>query len=232
MADAVIEARISTIIVEKYVNENITLRTKRRASGTGACVYLFQACSYRLWMANRLGPTEAEGLERVEYARAMRDEKTSTASYSINGQHNEERASCVCLTPTSCRGGMTQQTAGTILIVDDESGVRNALAVLLHRQGYTVATASNGALAWEHLHAQRYDVILCDLIMPEVDGQALYAQLQRHSPSLCSRVIFLTGDTMGAPSATFLRQCGQPWLYKPCGAAEVLQAIEQMLRTA
>jgi len=42
-------------------------------------------------------------------------------------------------------------------------------------------------------------------------------------------VIFLTGDTLGAKSTAFLEQCGQPWLPKPCKAAEVRSAIEQML---
>src|SRR5262249_27608455 len=107
-----------------------------------------------------------------------------------------------------------------------------ALAELLRRQGYTVATASNGALALEYLHTQPYDVILCDLLMPEIDGPTFYTMLQRDCPFLCPRVIFLTGDTVGATSSAFLQQCGQPWLYKPFGASEVLRAIEQVLRAA
>ena len=127
---------------------------------------------------------------------------------------------------------MAQQTPCTILIVDDEPSVVIALAELLRRQGYTVATASNGALALEYLHAQPYDVILCDLLMPEIDGQTFYTTLQRDYPSLYPRVIFLTGDTVGATSTAFLQQCGQPWLYKPFGASEVLHAIAQVLRAA
>jgi len=120
-------------------------------------------------------------------------------------------------------------TPVTILIIDDEPGIVSALAGLLERHGYIVSTAGNGALAWEHLHTQRDDVILCDMLMPEVDGQAFYTMLQGHDPSLCARVIFLTGDTLGEASTAFLHQCGQPWLFKPCGAAEVLRAIEQVL---
>jgi CheY-like chemotaxis protein len=110
--------------------------------------------------------------------------------------------------------------------------LRSVLSQLLCRHGYTVATASNGARAWEHLQVQRFDVILCDLLMPEMDGQAFYALLQLCYPALCSRVIFLTGDILRDTTTAFLRQCGQPWLYKPCGAAEVLRTIEQMRGTA
>lgn len=120
----------------------------------------------------------------------------------------------------------------TILIVDDEPGFVSALAGFLRRQGYTVATAGNGTLAWEQLHAQHYDVILCDLLMPVLDGRAFYALLQRHAPSLCPRVIFFTGDTLGTISTAFLAQCGRPWLYKPCEAAAVLRSIAQVLRDA
>ena len=116
-----------------------------------------------------------------------------------------------------------------ILIIDDEPGIVSALVALLERQGYTVTTAGNGARALEHLSAQHYDVILCDLLMPEMDGQTFYTLLQEHHPSLCTQVIFLTGDTLGEASTAFLHQCGQPWLYKPCGAAEVMRAIEQVL---
>src|SRR5262249_19856924 len=127
---------------------------------------------------------------------------------------------------------MAQQTAGTILIVEDEPNFCSLLSQMLSRQGYTVVTASNGALAWEHLRTQRYDVILCDIIMPEMDGLAFYTLLQLGYPALCSRVIFLTGDSLRDTTRAFLHQCGQPWLYKPCEAAAIRQAITRVLHAA
>jgi len=103
---------------------------------------------------------------------------------------------------------MALQTAGTILIVDDEPSFRSVLSGLLRRQGYTVVTAGNGALELEQLPAQRYDVILCDILMPEMDGQAFYTRLQLGYPALCSRVIFLTGDILRDTTTAFLHQYG------------------------
>src|SRR5262245_17401116 len=74
-----------------------------------------------------------------------------------------------CL-PHDHGGAMAQHTSCAILIVEDEPSIATALAGLLDRQGYTVTTAGNGALAWEHLRTQCYDVILCDIHMPELDG--------------------------------------------------------------
>jgi CheY-like chemotaxis protein len=105
---------------------------------------------------------------------------------------------------------MAPHTLGSILLIDDEPSLVRALARLLQRDGYIVATASNGRHALAALQGQRYDVILCDLRMPELDGRAFYAQLQQRAPALCQRVIFLTGDSSAADHQAFLAQCWPP----------------------
>src|SRR5919202_4500977 len=110
---------------------------------------------------------------------------------------------------------MTPHLPGTILVIDDEPSVVRALTGLLRRDGYLVGTASNGRHALAQLQVQLYDVILCDLRMPELDGPAFYAILTRQYPALGQPVIFLTGDTGDEDSRMFLTQCGRPWLRKP-----------------
>jgi CheY-like chemotaxis protein len=124
---------------------------------------------------------------------------------------------------------MAPSTPAKILLIDDEASFVRGLGRLLHRDGYTVHTADNGQHALAQLRAQRYDVVLCDLRMPALDGPTLYAIVQQHDPALCQRMIFITGDTLGSESAAFLAQCGQPCLYKPCTAADVRSAIQQRL---
>ena len=68
----------------------------------------------------------------------------------------------------------------TILVIDDEPSVVRALTGLLRRDGYRVDTASNGRYALVQLQERLYDVILCDLHMPELDGQAFYAVSYTH----------------------------------------------------
>jgi CheY-like chemotaxis protein len=124
-------------------------------------------------------------------------------------------------------------TAGKILVIDDEPSVLHALARLFQRNGYEVETARNGRDALAALQGQRYDVILCDLRMPELDGRGFYAYLRYRAPTLCRRVIFLTGDGRAADHQTFLAQCGRPWLDKPYAIAELRRLIQQVLeRTA
>ena len=125
---------------------------------------------------------------------------------------------------------MAGQPPLQILIIDDEPGFASGLARLLSRDGATVETASDGQVALAQLQAQRYDILLCDLLMPALNGPDLYAILKRYDASLCQRIIFLTGDTLGEDSLAFLEKCGQPWLYKPCTADEVRCVIQEVLR--
>ena len=118
----------------------------------------------------------------------------------------------------------------TILVIDDEPSVVRALAGLLRRDGYLVGTASNGRHALAQLQERPYDVILCDLHMPELDGPAFYAILARQYPALRQRVIFLTGNTGGSAHRTFLTQSGRPWLRKPCPIATIRRAIQDVLQ--
>ena len=114
-----------------------------------------------------------------------------------------------------------------ILLIDDEPSFVSALARLLRHDGSTVDTAADGHRALRHLHEHRYDVVLCDLRMPGLDGREFYARLSQQHAYLRKRVLFLTGDTLGADSQAFLAQCGQPWVYKPCKAADIRTAIQQ-----
>lgn len=118
-----------------------------------------------------------------------------------------------------------------ILIIDDEPGILSALAYLLRRDGYQVDTASNGRLALERLQRRAYDLILCDLRMPELDGPGLYRELEEHLPHLSRRVIFLTGDTLSPEAREFLEKAGVSRLNKPFRAAEVRRAVRQALQT-
>jgi CheY-like chemotaxis protein len=118
----------------------------------------------------------------------------------------------------------------TILVIDDEPGFASALAGVLRRDGHTADRAENGTVALTKLQTQPYDLLFCDLLMPELDGPAFFARLAQQYPHLCPRVIFLTGDTLGAESRAFLEQCGQPWVQKPCGAAEIRSAMAHLQR--
>ena len=118
----------------------------------------------------------------------------------------------------------------TILIIDDEPGIVSALAYLLRRDGYDVDTASNGRLALKKLQQRAYDLILCDLRMPELDGPGLYREIEVLLPHLLRRIIFLTGDTLSPEAREFLEKVGISRLNKPFRAAEVRRVVQQAVQ--
>jgi PAS domain S-box-containing protein len=118
---------------------------------------------------------------------------------------------------------------GTILVVDDEQSIASGLARLLRRDGYTVDTVANGRLALAQLERRTYDLILCDVRMPELDGPSLYRHLERQQPHLCQRLIFLTGDTLEPATQAFLEASGAPCLMKPFHIADARRAIQRAL---
>ena len=110
----------------------------------------------------------------------------------------------------------------TILVIDDEPSMVRALTGLLRRDGYLVGTASNGRHALAQIQERHYDVILCDLHMPELDGPAFYAILARQYPALRQRVIFSRGIPEGRPIGRFSRRvaargCASPARSRPSG---------------
>jgi CheY-like chemotaxis protein len=129
-------------------------------------------------------------------------------------------------TPTALSPDATDRK---LLIVDDEAGTTKALVRLFRREGYTVETAGNGREALEKVRVQSYDVILCDLRMPELDGPGLYRALERDGCEFQPRFIFLTGDTMRPEVRDFLDATEAPYLEKPFRAEEVRRVVRQAL---
>ena len=89
--------------------------------------------------------------------------------------------------------------------------------------------AADGEEALVRIKGQAFDLVICDLKMPKLDGQAFYASLVEAVPSLASRVIFVTGDVAGTQAERFLEDSGCPWLEKPFRLADLLKAVRDGL---
>jgi len=114
--------------------------------------------------------------------------------------------------------------ATRVLIVDDEPVVARSLAKLLAPRTVEVVTSGQAALA----ACQRgtYDAIVCDLMMPELTGMELHAQLRDTAPDLAARMIFVTGGAFTADAAAFVAARRAPVLTKPLDAAQLRAAVD------
>lgn len=116
-----------------------------------------------------------------------------------------------------------------VLVVDDEPGIVEVLRAILSGVGYTVETAGNGQEAVEKLSKHEYDLVLSDLSMPGMDGEALYKHVQENHPELARRIVFVTGDTVSGNARAFLDRTGNRWLAKPFNIAEVETLVRNFL---
>jgi two-component system NtrC family sensor kinase len=122
--------------------------------------------------------------------------------------------------------------AGRVLIVDDEEDIRHMLAEILADDGHVVEQASNGREALERLSESRFDLVISDLIMPQLDGPGLYEELCRRDLAMASHLLFITGDTLSASARAFLQRVHRPAIEKPFVPADVRRAVRAALGEA
>ena len=116
----------------------------------------------------------------------------------------------------------------TILVVDDEPDIREALKEILTGAQHRVVTASSGREALERLAADYYDAILTDIRMPDLDGRVLYQEIERRWPRQAARVVFITGDTLASALREFVCESGRPVIEKPFLPGEVRRIVAEL----
>ncbi len=118
---------------------------------------------------------------------------------------------------------------GRVLIVDDETEIALTLREILGIDGHEFEFAESGRAALALLRQAHYDVVLCDLRMPDLDGQGLYKELQASQPDILDRFVFVTGDTFGQTASDFFDETGLPFLEKPFTPWEVRGLVRKII---
>jgi len=117
----------------------------------------------------------------------------------------------------------------SILVVEDETALAAAVGDALRDAGYVVNRAADGEEALSRVMAGRFDLVICDLKMPRLDGPSFFKALSAVSPELSRRVIFVTGDLAETDAEQFLEESGCRWLAKPFRLADLLRAVKEGL---
>jgi CheY-like chemotaxis protein len=115
----------------------------------------------------------------------------------------------------------------TVLFVEDEEVLRDLVHKVLAQRGYRVLTASDGAAALGAVerHGAAVDLVLTDVIMPQMSGPALVAQLRARHPAL--RVLYVSGYT--AEALREQAESGAPFLAKPFAPEALLRKVREVL---
>lgn len=199
-----IDARHVDRLFEPFVT------TKEVGEGTGLGLYVCRSIVEGLHGSIHLNPLEGRGTRaKVQLPVAPPTEELAGGSVPIHE-------------PTP-----TEDQSLRILIVDDEEMLASALARSL--KGHTVHTANRGVKALELAAINRFDLVLCDLIMPEMSGKEVFEALKTLDPTIPRRFVFMTGATVTSEARAFAERVEAPVLEKPFSRAELLNVLDRFL---
>lgn len=125
---------------------------------------------------------------------------------------------------------MTEQGRAKVVVAEDTDVVRRFAVRALERAGYTALEAEDGVEALRRIRAERPDLVLCDLRMPNLDGLGLLEQLQRESPEL--PVVVMSGEGLLGDAIGALKLGAWDYVAKPIEPAPLVHAVGKALEKA
>ena len=183
--------------------------------------------------------TQSGGGGEVEFALARALAQSAGGSLRLRPRGGGTGAEVVVTLPRSLLGAQPAHAAPPenlprmrILVVDDDAVNRQAMVLLLEREGHQVVAVENGLEAMERLgdRDNTFDAIVTDLQMPRLGGRAMYEQVVNSRPLIAKRFVFVTGDQARGETRSFLENCGQPSVTKPYDLGDLINAIGTVSR--
>jgi signal transduction histidine kinase/ActR/RegA family two-component response regulator len=155
----------------------------------------------------------------------LRSEVGRGSTFSVSLPPSKEAPRVPPAAPPPAPDPAGSEHRGHVLIVDDEVAFANSLRRLLSNE-HAVSIVANGREALARIQdGERFDVILCDLMMPEMTGSDLYRALIEKAPDQANRIIFITGGAFSPTSQLFLEQVPNHCFEKPCDIQKLRSAI-------
>jgi signal transduction histidine kinase/CheY-like chemotaxis protein len=121
------------------------------------------------------------------------------------------------------------KAAPSVLVVEDEPTVARLIADVLEDEGMRIEVLMDGRAALERAQQEHFDLVICDMKMPGLDGQNFYKMLARAGNPLRERFLFVTGDLIAAHTQRFLERYHLPYVAKPFRVEELSEKVKQVL---
>jgi DNA-binding NarL/FixJ family response regulator len=118
---------------------------------------------------------------------------------------------------------------GQLLIVDDEPGLRQAVQAYLEEEGFKVEVAANAREGWEMIQKFSPDLVISDIMMPQVDGYEFLKQLREDSRYQTVPVVFLTARVMTSDRIQGYNAGCDAYLSKPFDPDELVAVVSNLL---
>jgi len=118
----------------------------------------------------------------------------------------------------------------SVLVVEDDVAFGDMLRTFLESHPFSVTRVTDGAEGLRQVTATDFDLIISDMVLPNLTGDQLYLEVEKIKPHLCSRFIFMTGHHADANSDNFIRRVHGLMLWKPFHLGDLLSAAETIRR--
>jgi two-component system NtrC family sensor kinase len=115
------------------------------------------------------------------------------------------------------------------MVVEDERTVAQLMVDVLREEGHYVEAVLSSPEGLTRIARNHYDLVICDLRMPRLDGPAFYDALIRSGSPMQDRILFTTGDTLAPRTVEFVESKGLPFLAKPFLVEELKLAVNRLL---
>jgi CheY-like chemotaxis protein len=112
------------------------------------------------------------------------------------------------------------------LLLEDDVAFATSLRETLEGQGYQVTVVTNGTDGLKQILATDFEIIICDMVMPNFPGDMFYQAVERVRPNLCRRFIFMTGHQGDRKIEEFIRRIRGVMLWKPFQMHVLFEAIK------
>lgn len=123
-----------------------------------------------------------------------------------------------------------RRAVGRVLVIEDEPTVAQLVSDVLREEGHHVEAVLDSQEGLKRISRDSYDLIVCDLRMPRLDGPAFYDALVRAGSPTRHHILFITGDTLGPRTVEFLKSRRLPYLGKPFLVEELKLAANRILQ--
>jgi CheY-like chemotaxis protein len=116
-----------------------------------------------------------------------------------------------------------------ILVVDDDQDIVMVMETLFRDTGYIVDVAYDGLDALSRIRSQNYDVVVCDMVMPRMSGEHLFREVEKATPWMTSRFLFVTGMARSQDYDSFFSRTSTRYIEKPFHAEDLLALVNEII---
>jgi len=222
---------VSPAILARIFDPFFTTKPAGMGTGLGLAIVLSVVREHG-GQVRVLHPPQGGAAFQIELPGVAAHFREETSVFTQPGRKNllpEKHRSMPCKERPALR--QASGKGSRVLVVEDEPTVARLIADVLEDEGFDVDVLLDGREALDRAARESYNLVICDMKMPGLDGQHFYKSLERTGNPLHERFLFVTGDIVAAQTQEFLQRNDLPHVAKPFRVEELAEKVHRVLES-